>query len=57
MKKYNNNFTVYGQCTAGRIVYWQKMGVAKGIMENIYWLMYDQKKKYYEEHGITPRNH
>lgn len=19
--------------------------------------MYDQKKKYYEEHGITPRNH
>lgn len=45
MKKYNNNFTVYGQCTAGRIVYWQKMGVAKGIMEGIYWLMYDQKKK------------
>lgn len=33
MKKYNNSFPEYGQSITSRIVYHQKMGVAKGIVD------------------------
>ena len=33
MKKYHNSFPMYGQSIAGRINYFQKMGVAKGIAD------------------------
>lgn len=33
MKKYNNLFLCYGQSTVGRINYYQKMGVAEGIIK------------------------
>ena len=45
MKKYNNCFPEYGQCLAGRIAYWEKMGVASGIMDNIRWHMRDKNMK------------
>lgn len=32
MKKYQTSFPGYGQSVAGRIAYYQKMGVAQGIM-------------------------
>jgi hypothetical protein len=35
MKKYNQCFPVYGQSIAGRVAYYQKMGVAQGIIQNI----------------------
>lgn len=31
MKKYNHTYPCYGQSVAGRIAYYQKMGVAQGI--------------------------
>lgn len=31
MKKYSTSST-YGQCVAGRIAYWEKMGIANGII-------------------------
>lgn len=33
MKKYQNSFPCYGQSVAGKIAYYQKMGVANGIIE------------------------
>lgn len=33
MKKYHNTWACYGQSVAGRIAYYQKMGVANGIIE------------------------
>jgi hypothetical protein len=36
MKKYHNSFPCYGQSVVGRVAYWQKMGVAKGIATTIY---------------------
>lgn len=32
MKKYNQSFPCYGQSVAGRIAYYQKVGVAQGII-------------------------
>jgi hypothetical protein len=32
MKKYNSHFPCYGQSVAGRVAYYQKMGVAQGII-------------------------
>lgn len=36
MKKYHNLFPCYGQSVVGRVAYWQKTGVAKGIVTTIY---------------------
>ena len=41
MKKFKNTFPCYGQSTAGRIAYYQKMGVAQGIIS----MLYDEMKK------------
>ena len=35
MKKYNPHFPCYGQSLAGRIAYYQKMGVAQGIINMV----------------------
>lgn len=35
MKKFNNHYPCYGQSVASRIAYYQKMGVAQGIMNGI----------------------
>jgi hypothetical protein len=41
MKKFKNTFPCYGQSTVGRIAYYQKMGVAQGIIS----ILYDKMKK------------
>ena len=43
MKKYNHCFPVYGQSIAGRVAYFQKMGVAQGIIQGIRHLMFNNK--------------
>lgn len=37
--EYHNYFPIYGQCISGRVAYWQKMGVALGIVDEIKILM------------------
>lgn len=57
MKTYNWIFSCYGQSTAGRIAYWQKMGVAQGIHNMILDILRDKKldlddfKTYWEFNG------
>ena len=35
MKHYQTSFACYGQSVASRVAYWQKMGVARGIISEI----------------------
>lgn len=48
MEKHYGYFGVYGASMAGRIVYYQKMGVAKGAIESL--------KQAIAEHGINPND-
>lgn len=45
MKKYHNTDPTYGQSTASRIHYWEKMGIANGIKDMIHWHMYGKNMK------------
>lgn len=42
MKKYHTSFPVYGQCTVGNVLYWQKIGIASGITKELEILMQNE---------------
>ena len=56
--EYHNYFPIYGQCISGRIAYWEKMGVALGIVHEIKTLMRNRDistKRYITKYdGLDP---